>query len=32
MNTLYTIPFFTMFVPTHSVLYVILFRETGVVH
>ena len=30
--TLYTITLITMFVPTHSVWYVILFRETGVVH
>ena len=29
---LYTITLITMFVPTHSVRYVILFREMGVVH
>jgi len=30
--TLYTITLITVFVPTYSVWYVILFRETGVVH
>jgi hypothetical protein len=31
-SVLYTITFITMFVPTYSVWYVILFQETGVVH
>jgi len=31
-SVLYTITIITMFVPTYSVWYVILFRETGVVH
>jgi len=30
--TFYTITLITMFVPTYSVWYVIVFRETGVVH
>jgi len=30
--TLYTITLITMLIPTYSVWYAILFRETGVVH